>query len=271
MLVFFRDFNNIQVSEIIDLTLVFVLLLLVNLFVDFFVRRKFAVFALLGASIAMLLGAVLSMTFLAYLSGVIIAIIAIIAISVNIAETRTLLDNKFPSKGFKFNFKKNKNRSKAYYSHEDFYRVIEKATLYLSDNKIGALMTFEKKDNFDDICKNGTILNAPVTFELLITIFYPGTRLHDGAVVIRDNIILAASVFYKPSVERIGVKRGSRHRAALGISSETDAVTVVVSEETGRISIAVDGELTTYDQNEFLNAFVHIMEPENSGKSVEEE
>ena len=255
---FIVDFSVLQ--NALELIFILIALFCINFFVLYYVKRKFVIYTMLITSLATSLSYVFQLRFFVFICVAILVIVAIISISVNIAETRTLLDNKFPSL-IKLSGKKKKTRKgTAVYSHEDFYHVIERATLYLSDNKIGALMTFEKNDNFEDICKNGTILNAPVTYELLITIFYPGTRLHDGAVVIRDNMIMAASVFYTPSTEMIGVKRGSRHRAALGISSETDAVTVVVSEETGKISIAMDGELTSYTQEEFYSAFANIME-----------
>ena len=85
-----------------------------------------------------------------------------------------------------------------------------------------------------------------------MTIFYPGTRLHDGAVVIRRDMILAASVYYTPTTKPLTGKFGSRHRASIGISEVSDSVTVVVSEETGRISLAVAGELIHVPADNFL-------------------
>lgn len=129
---------------------------------------------------------------------------------------------------------------------------VDIAVQNLSKNKIGAIITFEKDTKLDDFIKTGTILNAPVTPELLMTIFYPGTRLHDGAVVLRRENILAASVYYTPTSKPLTGKFGSRHRAAIGISEVSDSVTVVVSEETGRISIAVAGELIHVPADTFL-------------------
>jgi len=107
--------------------------------------------------------------------------------------------------------------------------------------------------------KNGTILNAPVSSELIQTIFYPGTRLHDGAVVIRGDKIVAASVYFTPTNRPLTGKYGSRHRAAYGISESTDSVTIVVSEETGRISIAFQGELTPVAPDDLLRIFEEDM------------
>ena len=129
---------------------------------------------------------------------------------------------------------------------------VDSAVQNLSKNKIGAIITFEKDTKLDDFIKSGTILNAPVTPELLMTIFYPGTRLHDGAVVIRRDLILAASVYYTPTTKPLTGKFGSRHRASIGISEVSDSVTVVVSEETGRISLAVAGELIHVPADRFL-------------------
>ena len=130
----------------------------------------------------------------------------------------------------------------------------------MSDSKTGALITFEKNDNLDDIIKqSGTIINAPVTPEIIQTIFYTGTRLHDGAIVIRNDIIVAASVYYVPTNKPLQGKFGSRHRAAIGISELVDAVTIVVSEETGRISIAVKGELIPVTKEKFYETFSELM------------
>lgn len=129
---------------------------------------------------------------------------------------------------------------------------VDTAVQNLSKNKIGAIITFEKDTKLDDFIKSGTVLNAPVTPEILMTIFYPGTRLHDGAVVIRRDLILAASVYYTPTTKPLTGKFGSRHRASIGISEVSDSVTVVVSEETGRISLAVAGELIHVPADRFL-------------------
>ncbi len=136
---------------------------------------------------------------------------------------------------------------------------IYETVLDCSKRKVGALMTFERKDDLTPFLKNGTTIKAPVSKELLMTIFYPGTRLHDGAVVIRNNVILAASVYYTPSTKALSGKYGSRHRAAIGISDNCDALTVVVSEETGRISFAHDGELEPTTLDVFKETFEELL------------
>ena len=145
-----------------------------------------------------------------------------------------------------------------------FYKNIETAVIALSNARIGAIMTFEKNTSLKDIMKNGVPINAPVSPEILLTIFYPGTRLHDGAVVIHGNEILAASVFFTPTTKPFAGKYGSRHRAAIGVSEVSDAITVVVSEETGRISFAVNGDLEAVNQANFLRAFENYMADNSS-------
>lgn len=127
-------------------------------------------------------------------------------------------------------------------------RVIEEllaSLTYLSKNKIGALIAIERQVGLRGITEAGTSLDAEVSKELLNTIFWPGSALHDMGVVIRGDRIVAAGVqFPLAEGERIPQELGSRHRAAIGLSQETDAIIIVVSEETGTISIAERGELT---------------------------
>ena len=145
------------------------------------------------------------------------------------------------------------------YDRQTLYKQLEAAVIQLSNTRTGAIITFEKNTSLKDIMKNGVPVHAPLSSELLLTIFYPGTRLHDGAVVVHGNEIVAASVFFTPSTAPFAGKYGSRHRAAIGVSEVSDAITVVVSEETGRISIAANGELQMVDQAKFLMTFETYM------------
>ncbi len=163
-------------------------------------------------------------------------------------------------------FKKGKEGSG--YDQEAVYEKVKTAVMTLSRQKIGALITFQKRDDLTELIKNGTAVNAPVTSELLQTIFYPGTRLHDGAVVIRGDKIIAASVYFTPTNRPLTGKYGSRHRAAFGICETTDSVTIVVSEETGRISIAYEGDLTSVNPDNFMRIFRECME--GSDKETDE-
>ncbi|SEH76015.1 diadenylate cyclase [Ruminococcus flavefaciens] len=116
----------------------------------------------------------------------------------------------------------------------------------LSATCTGALIVVERQVRLGEQIETGTILNATPSKEVFGNIFYPKTPLHDGAVIMRDGVILAAACFLpKPQNDAIiNKKLGSRHRAAIGMSENSDAVVVVVSEETGQISVAVNGTLT---------------------------
>ena len=130
----------------------------------------------------------------------------------------------------------------------------------LSSRRVGALIVFERQTGLQDVIETGTLLNAEISAPLLENIFEPNTPLHDGAVVIRDDQIMAAACIL-PLAEASGVSRGlgTRHRAAVGITENTDAAVIVVSEQTGIVSLAMDGTLNrpcSVDQlREFLNGF----------------
>lgn len=115
----------------------------------------------------------------------------------------------------------------------------------LSKTFTGALIVFEKNTKMGDITRTGIPVNADITAELLVNIFTPNTPLHDGAVVVREDKVLSAACFL-PLTENYDLSKelGTRHRAALGISENSDAIAVVVSEESGKISMAVNGGLT---------------------------
>ena len=125
-----------------------------------------------------------------------------------------------------------------------FTAAICDAAEQLSDTRTGALMVLERRNNLDEIIRTGTPMHADVIPEMLGTIFYEGTPLHDGAVVIRDGVIVAAGCVLPLSNNLdMGKDMGTRHRAGLGMSENSDAIVVVVSEETGIISLAKNGVL----------------------------
>ena len=129
----------------------------------------------------------------------------------------------------------------------------------LSATKTGALIVIERQTKLGEQIENGTILNARPSKELFGNIFFPNTPLHDGAVIMRDGIILAAACFLpKPQKEElINKKLGSRHRAAIGMSENSDAIIIVVSEETGQISVAENGTLVRDYTRFMLNEYLH--------------
>lgn len=119
---------------------------------------------------------------------------------------------------------------------------VVKAAMRLSRNRVGALIVLQRDVSLSTYIEGGVRLDAEVTSELLESIFYPGSTLHDGAVIIASERVAAAGCLL-PLSENPRLGLGTRHRAAVGITEETDAVSVVVSEETGHISLAVAGEL----------------------------
>ena len=116
----------------------------------------------------------------------------------------------------------------------------------LSASCTGALIVIERKTRLGEQIETGTLLNALPSKEIFGNIFYPKTPLHDGAVIMRDGIILAGACFLPRPKSDVTIDKslGSRHRAAIGMSENSDAVVVVVSEETGQISVAINGVLT---------------------------
>lgn len=119
-----------------------------------------------------------------------------------------------------------------------------KAAVKLSEQKIGALIAIERDVGTRAIQETGVQIDSEVSPELLVNIFYPRTPLHDGGVIIQNNrIVAAACVFPLSQRDELSRSLGTRHRAAIGITEETDAITVVVSEETGSISVAYRGRL----------------------------
>jgi diadenylate cyclase len=132
---------------------------------------------------------------------------------------------------------------------------VVKAATTLAKDRIGALIVFEGQVALNSYVASGVPINADVKAELLDTIFWPGSALHDGAVIIREDRIVAGACLL-PLTESPEVSRnlGTRHRAAIGITEESDAVCVVVSEETGTISVAKGGKLTREFDEDRLRA-----------------
>ncbi|AEG40636.1 diadenylate cyclase CdaA [Lactobacillus kefiranofaciens] len=131
---------------------------------------------------------------------------------------------------------------------------LDKAIQYMSKRRIGALITIQQDTGLDDYIETGIKLDADITGELLINIFIPNTPLHDGAVIINNNRIAVAAAYLPLSDNTMIPKRlGTRHRAAVGISEVTDAVTIVVSEETGGVTITRNGRfLVDLSRDEYL-------------------
>lgn len=129
--------------------------------------------------------------------------------------------------------------------------------VFLADHKVGALIAIERDIGIRAIRETGTRIDAPVVPELLSTIFFPHTPLHDGGVVIKDSRIAAASCIFPLSQQaNLHKSLGTRHRAAVGLTEETDAVVIIVSEETGTISVSYRGRLSRGLDEEKLRRFL---------------
>lgn len=142
------------------------------------------------------------------------------------------------------------------------YDEIVLAITTLSSEKTGALVVIERNVGLRNFIDAGVQLDAVISYDLLVTIFNPSTPLHDGAVVIRDERIAAASVFL-PLTKNPGISRelGTRHRAAIGITEGTDSISIVVSEETGLITYVEAGEVRrNLDTNQLRKALLRAME-----------
>ena len=127
---------------------------------------------------------------------------------------------------------------------------IVKGVDWLAQRKYGALLVFEGVTGLAEIVDSGILVNGELSSELLATIFYPNTALHDGAVIVRNNRVYAAScVLPLTDRELSDSQMGTRHRAAIGVTEQSDALVIVVSEETGRISVARNGRIVRIDSN----------------------
>ncbi len=226
------------------------------------VKRKLAWIIVLVLDVLVVIGMATPIPYMFEVSLAVLVVFSFIVLFANMSEYRYLVTNGlFKKEKFRL-FRKKKPSPEAIFDREAVYDEIEAAVLFMSKRKMGALITLMKQDDLLSDAKLGGVIkqrgadvNAPVTKELLETIFFPGTMLHDGAVIIKDDKIARASVFFASTTRPLTGKFGSRHQAALGISENSDAVTVLVSEETGRISIAFQGELTTVTPDTFRRVF----------------
>lgn len=158
-------------------------------------------------------------------------------------------------------------------AHDESVRLIkelDKAIQYMSKRRIGALITLQQETGLDDYIETGIKLDAEITGELLINIFIPNTPLHDGAVIINNNRIAVAAAYLPLSDSSMIPKRlGTRHRAAVGISEVTDAITIVVSEETGGVTITRNGRfLLDMTRDEYIKYLTAQLVPKEDEKTT---
>lgn len=160
-------------------------------------------------------------------------------------------------RSLEFFWKKDTKQEVVLMGNDNTREEIVDAVMYLSSKKIGALLTIEKHNTLDHFADKAIMMHSLISRELLINVFIPNTPLHDGAVIIRGNEILCAGAYFILSEREVSDKTmGSRHRAALGISEVTDSLTVIVSEETGDVSIAVSGMLLKMNDADKLREYL---------------
>ncbi len=137
-----------------------------------------------------------------------------------------------------------------------------RACTAMSQSKTGALISIQRTSSLEDFVHTGIEMDSVVTSELLGTIFQYGTPMHDGAVIIIGNKIACAAAYYPPTTKDLPSKYGARHRAAVGISEITDSITIIVSEETGNISVAMNGQLTQYKPEGLKRLLMNLLVPD---------
>ena len=152
----------------------------------------------------------------------------------------------------------------------DFEEIILAATT-LASKKIGALIVVERNIGLKNYAESGIELDAVPTYDLLVTIFSPNTPLHDGAVIVQQDRIIAAGCFLPLTLDpHLSKELGTRHRAAIGITEETDAIAIIVSEETGIISAALEGKITRNMDGAGLHRLLQAaMEGKQAGEARE--
>lgn len=155
---------------------------------------------------------------------------------------------------------------------QDWYDEVVLAATTLSSEKVGALIVFERDVGLKTYIESGIRLDARLTYDLLVTIFNPNTPLHDGAAIVSGNRLAAASCFLPLTQNpRLSRELGTRHRAAIGITEDSDAFAVIVSEETGSISFAVEGRISRHLDGPHLRRLIqHAMEPWQTDDEVAE-
>lgn len=143
---------------------------------------------------------------------------------------------------------------------QQLLREVTNAATTLASRRIGALIALERRINLGDYLEMGTPIDARVSEELLLSVFNPASPVHDGAIVIQNNRLSAAGCFLpisrNPNLSR---SFGTRHRAGIGLSEETDAAVIIVSEETGKISLAVGGQITPGLDGTALRQALHVL------------
>ena len=156
-------------------------------------------------------------------------------------------------------FKNTKYSSLGESSKIRLVRQIDEAVKVLSKMKNGAIITIVNKDSVDNLRTDGVKINASISSDLIVAIFNKLSPLHDGAIVIDSNQITYVATYYKITKKSLRNHYGARHRAAMGISEVSDSLTIVISEETGQITLVKDGVFKTVQPNDFQEKFTEYL------------
>lgn len=250
---FLQQFNFRQSPfEVVDIILVAILIYWVYLLLRQ-TRAMRIMYGIAVLAVIMLLGRLLQLQALNFILTFVLAGLVVAIPVVFQPELRAALERLGRTK-FVGEFGGLKMNQLAYVVAE-----IVAAADYLSAKKNGALIVLARQTGLRDIMQTGVKIDATVSRQLLINIFAPKTPLHDGAVIVSGSKIVAANCWLPLGEQDFSLDLGTRHRAAAGISAETDAIVLVVSEETGKISLAVEGNLTTDLKSDQLKDFLTKM------------
>ncbi len=245
-------FHRPQINDVIDIIIVAALIYQVIMFARG-TRASEVMKGFMLLILACLVSGFLGLTALSWVLNLILSNGAVMLVILFQPELRRILEQL--GRGAKMeHFQRDEEENK---------RIIDEITLCLTNlsrRRVGALIVFERRTGLKDVIETGTELDSIISAPLLENIFEPNTPLHDGAVVIRGNRIIAgACVLTLSESSAITRDLGTRHRAALGISETTDALVFIVSEETGIISMARGGKLTRHLDNRSINDILATM------------
>ena len=253
---FWNIFNRPQLNDILDILIVAILIYqLIMLTRE--TRASDVMKGFVVLIVACLLSGLMGLTALTWVLNLILSNGVIVLVILFQPELRHILEQL--GRGATF------DRSTVSSSEENT-RIVSEITqclLNLSRRRVGALVVFEQRTGLKDVIETGTQLDSDISAPLLENIFEPNTTLHDGAVIIRGSRIMSASCMLTTLSDSSSISRdlGTRHRAAIGISETTDAIVLIVSEETGVISMARDGKLVRHLDaaaiNDILSSMYH--------------
>ena len=256
-------FASFRISDIIDIGIIaFLLYKLIVLFRD--TRSKQIIKGVSVLLIVWMIARLLNLVMLSWMFTKAVDYLIIAAIIVFHPEIRRGIEHMGYSKFSPFGFLGN-HKADAGQTLEAIDGIC-KAVATMHTDKVGALIVIEKDTALSEIVSSGTVIDAKISPELVCNVFYPKSPLHDGAMIIRDNKVYAAAcILPLTSNKNISKELGTRHRAAIGLSESADAVVVVVSEETGKISLVMNGNIKRdYNPQTLREELKSILITENS-------